>query len=367
MILNVIEELRVSAPGRICLFGEHQDYLGLPVIPAAISLRLTIEGRRRTDSLMRLELPDLGSSESFALKQQIPYLGRKDYFRSVANVLYRHGYSFPFGYDCEVRSRIPVNAGTSSSSALSVAWTAWMMQVGAGSAPFSFTDVARHAHEAEVVEFQESGGMMDQFSSALGGVLFIEFFPEVAVESMEAPLKSFVLGDSGEPKDTQGILARLRNGVQEIVHKLMQSDHSFSLHAATTESIQRAKKMLEPDQYRLLTGTVANHEITCEAHRLLRTSPLDHRRCGELLTRHQAILRDVQKVSTPKIDRMIDAALAAGAFGAKINGSGGGGCMFAYAPDNPEPVAEAINRSGGKAYVVTVDRGVTIEHKGTDS
>ncbi|HSP07674.1 MAG TPA: GHMP kinase, partial [Acidobacteriota bacterium] len=126
-------------------------------------------------------------------------------------------------------------------------------------------------------------------------------------------------------------------------------------------------KILEPAPYRLLAGTVANHEITCEARRLLQTSPLDHRRFGELLTRHQAILRDVQKVSTPKIDRMIDAALAAGACGAKINGSGGGGCMFAYAPDNPEPVAEAIKRSGGKAYVVTVDHGVTIEYKRTDS
>jgi len=37
--------LSVSAPGRICLFGEHQDYLGLPVITVAINLRIAIEGR----------------------------------------------------------------------------------------------------------------------------------------------------------------------------------------------------------------------------------------------------------------------------------------------------------------------------------
>jgi len=54
---------------------------------------------------------------------------------------------------------------------------------------------------------------------------------------------------------------------------------------------------------------------------------------------------------------MIDAALAAGAFGAKINGSGGGGCMFAYAPENPELVAQAIEKAGGTAYLIKVAEG----------
>jgi len=58
---------------------------------------------------------------------------------------------------------------------------------------------------------------------------------------------------------------------------------------------------------------------------------------------------------------MINAALNAGAYGAKINGSGGGGCMFAYAPSNPEEVKEAIIKAGGQAYIVTVDVGTTTE------
>ncbi len=40
------EWLCASAPGRVCLFGEHQDYLDLPVIPCAISRRMTISGHR---------------------------------------------------------------------------------------------------------------------------------------------------------------------------------------------------------------------------------------------------------------------------------------------------------------------------------
>jgi galactokinase len=46
--------------------------------------------------------------------------------------------------------------------------------------------------------------------------------------------------------------------------------------------------------------------------------------------------------------------------GGKINGSGGGGCMFAYAPNNPEHVAEAIEKAGGKAYIVQKDEGTRI-------
>ena len=67
------------------------------------------------------------------------------------------------------------------------------------------------------------------------------------------------------------------------------------------------------------------------------------------------------KVSTPKIDKMLDAALRADALGGKINGSGGGGCMFAYAPERADRVAEAINRAGGKAYIVGVDVGTRVD------
>ena len=45
-----------STPGRVCLFGEHQDYLGLPVVPCAVSLRMTIEARHRDDMEVRIDL-----------------------------------------------------------------------------------------------------------------------------------------------------------------------------------------------------------------------------------------------------------------------------------------------------------------------
>ncbi len=57
---------------------------------------------------------------------------------------------------------------------------------------------------------------------------------------------------------------------------------------------------------------------------------------------------------------MIDSAMEAGAAGCKINGSGGGGCMFAYAPGNASAVADAIESVGGKAFLVNADEGTKI-------
>jgi galactokinase len=78
----------VSTPGRICLFGEHQDYLGLPVIAAAISKRIQIEGDFREDNVVHFSLPDVGAEETFELIYPLVYTKERDYFKSVLNVLH---------------------------------------------------------------------------------------------------------------------------------------------------------------------------------------------------------------------------------------------------------------------------------------
>ena len=60
---------------------------------------------------------------------------------------------------------------------------------------------------------------------------------------------------------------------------------------------------------------------------------------------------------------MLKSAIEAGAYGGKINGSGGGGCMFAYCPQNPEEVKEAIEGVGGKAFIVYSSDGTKINSR----
>ena len=355
----------VSTPGRVCLFGEHQDYLGLPVIPCAISLRVGLQAAHRTDSMVKITLPDIQSEETFSFSGPLPYVRERDYFRSGVNVLRRHGSTFTKGLECTVRGKIPINTGTSSSSALVVAWINLLAQMSDQAQQLEPALIAKYAHETEVVEFGEPGGMMDHYSTALGGIIFLEFTPVTIAAPLYPTLGSFVLGDSGEPKDTTSILARVKNQVISISKQLAAKHSNFSLMTTNPNEIVRFAKEITAEQSELLRGTLQNRLITYQAKSLLQSATVDHRRIGVLMTDHQHILRDVLRISTPKIDRMIDAACEAGAYGGKINGSGGGGCMFVYAPERAEAAAEAIERAGGKAYIVKTDSGTRTEEAGS--
>lgn len=359
-----------STPGRICLFGEHQDYLGLPVIAAAISRRIAITAQPDDQPGFRLDLPDIGSHVAIPFTgQPLPYLSDRDYFRSAVNNLLREGYSFSRGITGTVRGTIPINSGTSSSSALLVSWINLLTHLADQPVTLSPKRIAELAYMAEVLEFGEPGGMMDHYSTAVGQLIYLESTPTIALQTLTPPLGTFVLGDSCEPKDTISILSRVKFGMLDIIKRLSALDPTFSLHSTELTQATEFKDILTKDEYSLLKGNLANRDILRDALTLLRSpaDPFDHRRFGQLLNDHQTNLRDAQRISTPKIDRMLDAALNAGALGGKINGSGGGGCMFVYAPTQPQQVADAIERAGGRAYIITVDEGTSFsKHRDTE-
>ncbi len=350
----------VSTPGRICLFGEHQDYLGLPVIAAAISKRIQLKGVFRPDKQIQIELPDVGRRETFILEFPLAYTQERDYFKSVLNVLCRKGHVFDKGLEVEVRGNIPINSGTSSSSALIVSWVELlneMFQLG-----YTQKQVGEITYEAEVLEFTEPGGMMDQYSTAVGNVIYLASQPEISIITYQQPLGTFVLGDSCEPKDTLGILSRVKNGTLTGVAKIKALNPDFDLAQATIAACEAYREHLTEDEWVLLCANISDRDILLEAKQMFEGERAwDDVRLGALLNDHQVNLREHKRISTPKIDRMITAALEAGALGAKINGSGGGGCMFAYAPNDPEAVVDAIENAGGKAYVIRVDVGTQVE------
>ena len=349
------KQISVSAPGRICLFGEHQDYLGLPVITAAINLRIHVAGNFSNDDKVRIDCPDVGEYDAFSLLYPLRYSKERDYFKSALNILNRAGFDLQQAVDVTVKGTIPINSGTSSSSALIVAWITYLLRMADDKRSLDPLIIARLAHEAEVLEFREPGGMMDHYATALGGVQFISFENGTQPDALPVQLGTFVLGDSREPKDTKGILSRVKNGALDgldIVGK--------DIHSITKDDAETLEKKSAANQAKILRAQIINRQITTVARALMQTKPFDHAQFGHLLSKHHEQLRDGLGISTPKIERMLDAAKNAGALGGKINGSGGGGCMFAYTPKNAEEVAKAIARVGGNAYVVKVDEGVKI-------
>ncbi|PWK27067.1 galactokinase [Arcicella aurantiaca] len=349
--------ISVSTPGRICLFGEHQDYLGLPVIAAAISRRVNIKGHSSHESKAIIHLPDIRRNVSFDIFPEMPYTSKRDYFKSALNILQRNGYTFQNGVECTVRGNIPINSGTSSSSALLVNWIHFLTKVADNPKVLSEENIAEIAYQAEVAEFKEAGGMMDHYSTAVGNVIYLESTPKIKVETLKPQLGTFVLGDSQEPKDTVGILKRVKYGVIEAIDKIKKVNPEYSLFTTNPEELADYEKLLTTEEFALIQANIANRDILVKALDLLKSPSFNDKDLGELLNIHQDNLRDKLKISTPKIDRMIQAGLDAGALGGKINGSGGGGCMFVYAPQNALEVAKAIENQGGRAYIIRVDEG----------
>ena len=362
---------RVSTPGRVCLFGEHQDYLDLPVISAAISLRLSIDARPRTDTTVRIDAPDISKEFVFdvagaaltggAAAGPAGQTGWRKFLLNGVKVLAGRGYTFSRGFDCAIRGNIPIRGGTSSSSAMVVSWINLLARASDQGSPLTPEECALAAWQAEVVESGGVGGKMDQYATAVGGLLFQEFHPETRVEPLPAGLGAFVLGDSQAQKDTQAILAKVKHRVLDIVKAVRAEHPGFSLGTVALGDVDRHLSSRTAAERALIRATVRNRDITREGYRLLRQHAPDARELGGMLNEQHSILGGALGISTEKIDRMIRVSLDAGAAGCKINGSGGGGCMFAYAPESADVVAAAIAREGGKPYIITVDGGTRAE------
>ena len=345
--------MEITTPGRICLFGEHSDYLGLPIIAMAISLRAKISGQKRTDNQVIIYQPDINETETFSLKD-LRYTKPRDYFKSCIKTCQNEGLVFSSGFECEVSSEIPIRAGASSSSAINVSWIHFLSKMADNPIEWTQEKIGELTYQAESTEFNEPGGMMDQYTTAMGHIIHLESEPHISIQSLNPELGSFVLGDSEQPKDTIGILKRLNDSRVEILNTLRAKNPTINIHTMNNDT---NLSDLNKEQRKMYKGTVQNRNLLRKALVELKKNKPNYQLIGTLLTELHVVLRDIFYISTPKIESMLEAALSAGALGGKITGSGGGGCMFAYAPAHPEKVAEAIEQAGGKAYIVHSDSG----------
>ncbi|MGY5858518.1 MAG: galactokinase family protein [Candidatus Thorarchaeota archaeon] len=352
------QSFRVRAPGRICLFGEHSDYLGLDVIAASINLAIEIDCIPRNDNVIEISYVDLEESDSFSLDSDIQYRNKRDYVRSAFNVMKRNGIIPNHGADLKISGNIPIAAGLSSSSALTVG--AVMVIAELAGVKMKAENVALRAYDSEVAEFGESGGNMDHFASAVGGVIHVNM-NDNSVSKLPAKLDSIVIGDSEEKKkDTVGDLRYIRTTVEREYELIAQKISSFDRRTTPVNKVYELGKSRPTKERSMAEATLRNRDLTSRALRLLDNENPNHLELGEMLKEHHEIMRDSFDRSTPKIERMIEAADSAGATGWKINGSGGGGTMMALAVGRVEEVASAIQKLEGTAYIVKVGKGATL-------
>ena len=124
-----MEEISIKVPARICFFGDHQDYLGLPVIAGTINRYIKLTARPILENEFQINLIDLKTSKSIKFDDTLRSVEQDDYFRSGMSVLKKEGFQYTKGYEINISGNIPLNAGLSSSSALVVAWVSFLIGI----------------------------------------------------------------------------------------------------------------------------------------------------------------------------------------------------------------------------------------------
>jgi mevalonate kinase len=121
--------------------------------------------------------------------------------------------------------------------------------------------------------------------------------------------------------------------------------------APTKESVGDVRKLWEADKSRWEVVFDQVAEIVQEARDAIETGTIDL--LGPLMDANHILLQEMT-VSSPELDRLVLAAKASGAEGAKLSGGGRGGNMIALVqPDRAEKVASALISAGAKRTIIT--------------
>jgi len=320
-----------AAPGRVNLIGEHTDYNDGFVLPAAIDRQVVAAAGRGQGHRLRAWSLQTGPPVDLELDGIGP--GRVEgwaaYPAGVAWALGLAGVEVG-GADLVVDGDVPAGAGLSSSAALECATaTALADLFGAGLDRVALAGVARRA-ENEVVGVPS--GVMDQMVSMLGRAghaLFLDT-RSLGTEQVPLPLEAaglclLVLDTRAGHRLVDGAYADRRAACEAAAATLGVA----ALRDATLEQVQAAAGELGEERFRRARHVVTENARVLEAVGLLRAGDLD--RLGPLLAASHASLRNDYEVSSPELDTAVEAAVAAGAVGARMTGAGFGGSAIALA------------------------------------
>lgn len=319
---------------------------------------MTLEARPNAQQHFSLNLPDINQKRMLKW-DDLNILEPQDFFMSGLRVAQRYC-EIPFsGYDIQITSEIPINAGISSSSALVVSWMHFLLKTFGDKDWIDPLLLAQAAYEAEVLEHNSPGGKMDQYAIALGHILYLETGAKLEYTVFKNPLKTLILAESGIPKDTIGTLKNVRSLTLKSVSSVQDYFPNFNIHTATLEGLDSYAMKLDAGLQPYFLAAIQNHVITQKALHEFTSGTIDIEYLGRLMYSHHGVLRDLLQVSHPTIDRFIDGAMQAGAYGGKIVGSGGGGCAIVLCDlKNKEEVIESLVREGAKkAYEINITPG----------
>jgi len=266
-----------------------------PAIAAAISAYLQIDFKVRNDEVIILESVDLDFKEQLKLGDTISLDGPLKYIKAVIKNLSQY---INIGFSMTVKSDIPIGAGMSSSTALTIGairvvdrWKGLSM---------SNSEIAELSYITESRDLGSECGRMDQYAISFGGITYITTDENASVEKLEHPELNLIVADSEDTHNTADLQIWLRQRLDIQESSLLES------LARVVDIVEEGRDAFKSQNLQLL---------------------------GELMTRQQ-LEENLMGTSTAKLELMCRKSLEAGALGAKQMGAGGGGCIIALSEND---------------------------------
>ncbi|MDQ3732829.1 MAG: galactokinase [Actinomycetota bacterium] len=340
------------APGRLNLIGEHTDYNDGFVLPMALAQGMAAAARPRADGVLRVRSLQTGETVIHQLPEVGPdsVTGWSAYVAGVGWALQQAGHDIP-GLDLVLDGDVPIGGGLSSSAALecSVAM-AWRDLAGLD---ISLNDVAGIARRAENDVVGAPTGLMDQMASLHGRAGHLVFLDTRSMAVEHVPFDPSVLALALLVVNTNTPHALVDGEYAERHRSCTEGARRLGVEALRDISVAdlggARERLGEELLYRRVRHVVTENARVLDVVGLLRAGA-DPRRVGVALTASHASMRDDFQITVPQVDSAVDAALAAGAHGARMTGGGFGGCVLALVEaDAVETVIRAIERAQNDA------------------
>ncbi len=321
-----------AAPGRVNLIGEHIDYVGGVMLPFAIDRDIRIAARRRDDGIVRAASAQQEGLVEVALDdvEAGSVDGWLAYIAGVAR--YVRDLGGPNGADIWVTGNIPGGAGLSSSAALECAVAVAMVDL--GGVKIEPLELALLCQRAENVIVGMPCGMLDQTASMMstaGHALLIDVYDlrieQVPFDPAADGLTVTVIQTNAPHQLVDGQYAERRDSAERAAAILGVA----SLREVVDVPLDEIESRLnDPLLFKRIRHIVTETRRTLQSVKLLRAGDL--RGMAPLITASHASLRDDYEVSVPETDTAVEAALSAGALGARMVGGGFGGSVIAIVP-----------------------------------
>lgn len=352
-----------KAPGRICLFGDHQDYLGLPIIATTINNEINLEATQNRNREFKIIKKDLGLLDVIPIDFEFDS-DEKDFFKIALNVLKDFECKPDIGYDINITSKIPINSGLSSSSALIVAWVNFLLN--------TFTDyevtsnlLAEISYRIEVLEVRGSGGKMDQYTIAYGKTIYLDTKTDIIIP-FDHKLCDMIVGVSNQSKDTQGLLKKLKENALKSIQIVKKHYNDFSFTNIDNVDLNKCLSFLDDNLKPFFRAAIGNYRTTIKAKNEFQKDQLDIDKIADLINIHHSFLKNDLKITTREIDDMINIATDNGSIGSKIVGSGGGGSIICLSKDQScsLKIVNELKKYGVKnVFIANTGKSPTISYE----